>query len=163
MIYPMLVGYMCEVTLFIESSDRGVNGSLLFLRDSGFVQQGPSSGQQKASHLLLAQKPRHFLLPLMGDVRAIGELLANRSPEQNLIDLFVEALNQHENEEIKIKILHNKSCRSQTFADIEFTSASGMRWAIEVKSNDSKDAHNTAHKIFGELLKETGRENRDAC
>jgi hypothetical protein len=30
--------------------------------------EGPSSGQQKASRLLLAQKPRHFFLPLMGDV-----------------------------------------------------------------------------------------------
>jgi len=35
---------------------------------SGFVQQGPSSGQKKASRLLLAQKPHHFFLPLMGGV-----------------------------------------------------------------------------------------------
>ena len=89
--------------------------------------------------------------------------MANRSPEQDLIDLFVEALNKHEDEDIQIRTLHNKNCKARKFADIEFTSASGKRWAIEAKSNDSKDAHNTVHKIFGELLKETGRENRDAC
>jgi len=89
--------------------------------------------------------------------------LTNRSPEQNLIDSFVEALNTHEDENIKIRTLYNKNCKSRKFADIEFTSVSGKRWAIEAKSNDSKDAHNTVHKIFGELLKETGRENRDVC
>jgi len=75
----------------------------------------------------------------------------------------VKALNQHEDEEIKIRVLYNQSCKAKKFADIEFTSVSGKRWAIEAKSNASRDAHNTAHKIFGELLKETGRENRDAC
>lgn len=34
---------------------------------------------------------------------------------------------------------------------------------IETKSHDSKDKHNTVHKIFGELLKETGRVNREKC
>jgi len=34
---------------------------------------------------------------------------------------------------------------------------------IEAKSHDSEDRHNTVHKIFGELLKETGRTNRVDC
>jgi len=90
-------------------------------------------------------------------------ILANRSPEQNLINGFVESLYSHNEEELRIEILHNGNCKSRTFADIEFTAKSGQRWAIEAKSNDSKDAHNTVHKIFGELLKETGRDNRGQC
>lgn len=46
---------------------------------------------------------------------------------------------------------------------MEFISQSGQHWVIEAKSNDSSDAHNTIHKIFGELLKETGKDNRDKC
>lgn len=34
---------------------------------------------------------------------------------------------------------------------------------IEAKSDDSKDKYNTVHKIFGELLKETGRTHRSNC
>ena len=89
--------------------------------------------------------------------------MANRTPEQNLIDAFVESLRNHADEHLRLKELHNSSCKARKFADIEYTSNSGARWAIEAKSNDSKDAHNTVHKIFGELLKETGRANRNGC
>ena len=37
------------------------------------------------------------------------------------------------------------------------------RLVIEAKSDDSTDKYNTVHKIFGELLKETGRTNRANC
>lgn len=89
--------------------------------------------------------------------------MANRRPEQNLIDAFIEALQTHTDEHICIETLHNSNCKARKYADIEFTSKSGQRWAIEAKSNDSKDAHNSVHKIFGELLKETGRSNRENC
>ncbi len=42
-------------------------------------------------------------------------------------------------------------------------SISNKNWVIEAKSDDSRDRHNTVHKIFGELLKETGRNNRENC
>ncbi|WP_217555940.1 hypothetical protein [Vibrio metschnikovii] len=89
--------------------------------------------------------------------------MANRSPEQDLINDFVEALYKAENSEYGIDKLVNSNCRAKKFADVEFFSRSGNHWVIEAKSNDSKDAHNSVHKIFGELLKETGRTERDKC
>jgi hypothetical protein len=89
--------------------------------------------------------------------------LASRRPEQELIDIFLEALYEHDDERLMIETLHNKNCKSKKYADIEFTSKIGELWVVEVKSNVSKDAHNTVHKIFGELLKETGRKNRGKC
>ncbi len=89
--------------------------------------------------------------------------MGNRNPEQDIIDLFTDALQNHTDNDIKIKTLVNKNCRARKHADIEFISTSGCYWVIEAKSNDSSDAHNTVHKIFGELLKETGRENRSDC
>lgn len=89
--------------------------------------------------------------------------VANRSPEQDLINGFVETLSREENKEYGISTLINSNCKAKKFADIEFISHGGHHWAIEAKSNDSKDAHNSVHKIFGELLKETGRSDRDNC
>jgi RNA recognition motif-containing protein len=89
--------------------------------------------------------------------------MANRAPEQNLINQFMEHLKNYESDELKVSKVINKNCKSKTYADIEFISASNLHWAIEAKSNDSKDRHNTVHKIFGELLKETGRDNRNNC
>jgi hypothetical protein len=60
-----------------------------------------------------------------------------------------------------ISKLINKSCSSKKFADIEYISNDGTKWAIEAKSHDSSDRHNTVHKLFGELLKETGRADRN--
>ena len=75
----------------------------------------------------------------------------------------MEALRKSNNSEIKIKTLINKNCRAKEWADIEFISESDKLWVIEAKSNQSKDAHNSVHKLFGELLKETGREQRNNC
>lgn len=75
--------------------------------------------------------------------------MANNSPEQDLIDLFVKSLEVHEDKTIKIQELYNKNCKVRNFADIEFTSESGVLWLIEAKSNDSSDNSNTVHKIFG--------------
>ena len=89
--------------------------------------------------------------------------MANNSHEQNLIDSFVSALYISNNSEIKIKTLINKNCRAKKYADIEFISESDKLWVIEAKSNQSNDGHNSVHKLFGELLKETGREQRNDC
>lgn len=89
--------------------------------------------------------------------------MANRAPEQNLIDEFVVHLRNHDDDNIRIAELFNSNCRSKKFADIEFESITKLRWVVEAKSDDSKDKHNTVHKIFGELLKETGRTNRAEC
>jgi len=89
--------------------------------------------------------------------------LANRSPEQNLINAFIEALQANDDDNLKISSIINTSCKSRKYADIEYISQSGQHWVIEAKTNDSSDAHNTVHKIFGELLKETGKENRNNC
>lgn len=89
--------------------------------------------------------------------------MANRQPEQDLINAFVESLQNDTNNDICIDTLYNKNCKSKTCADIEFKSKAGLYWVIEAKSNDSTDAYNTVHKIFGELLKETGRTNRAEC
>lgn len=89
--------------------------------------------------------------------------MANQAPEQNLIDEFVGHMRNHADLNLCIDEIYNLKCRSKTFADIEFLSKSKLHWVIEAKSNDSKDKHNTVHKIFGELLKETGRVNREKC
>lgn len=89
--------------------------------------------------------------------------MANRTPEQDLIDEFIGHLKQHVDDTVRIASLINTNCRSKKFADIEFKSNTNLHWVIESKSDDSQDKHNTVHKIFGELLKETGRTNRSNC
>ena len=89
--------------------------------------------------------------------------MANRTPEQDLIKEFVTHLEQHADDTVKIDYVINTSCKSKNYADIEFKSKTNQHWVIEAKSDDSKDKHNTVHKIFGELLKETGRTNRSNC
>lgn len=89
--------------------------------------------------------------------------MAKRTPEQDLIDDFVHRLRAHQDSAIRIESLLNSDCRSKKLADIEFVSVQKLHWVIEAKSDDSKDKHNTVHKIFGELLKETGRTNRADC
>lgn len=89
--------------------------------------------------------------------------MANQAPEQNLINEFIEHIRNHADESLCIEKLYNSKCRSRKFADVEFESKSKIHWVIEAKSDDSKDKHNTVHKIFGELLKETGRTNRAEC
>jgi hypothetical protein len=83
--------------------------------------------------------------------------------EMDLIEGFVAALRKHVRTQLRIAELINADCNSRAFADVEFKSVSKIHWAIEAKSNLSPDKHNAAHKIFGELLKETGRTNRKHC
>jgi hypothetical protein len=83
--------------------------------------------------------------------------------EKDLIEGFVTALRNHVGTQLRIAELINANCNSRIFADVEFKSVSKIHWVIEAKSDLSPDKHNAAHKIFGELLKETGRTNRKDC
>ena len=92
--------------------------------------------------------------------------MPNQSPEQDLIHGFVEAIDEICNLNNLTLRKHNTSCWSRSYADIEFTLSSEQSeqcWAIEAKSNESSDNHNTVHKLFGELLKETGRNRGTNC
>lgn len=77
----------------------------------------------------------------------------NDNPEQHLVNEYVKYLT-NENDNI---ILINKNCKSKQYADLEYID-NKVLWVIEAKSHKSKDAYNSIHKLFGELLKETGRE-----
>ena len=86
--------------------------------------------------------------------------------EQQLIDKFVEKLKGVTENALKIcgsEYIHNQRCGAKKLADLEFTSASGQRWAIEAKYGSKTDKANEVHKMFGNLLRETGRANRDGC
>ena len=78
--------------------------------------------------------------------------MANRNPEQDLINKFVESIKKTKGVEIVCA-----NCKLQSRADVEFKMQNGEYWVIEAKSRDSSDKYNTVHKLFGELLKETGR------
>lgn len=89
--------------------------------------------------------------------------MPNRTPEQDLIDQLMNHLKNHVSDDLRVSKEINQNCKAKKYADVEFMSASNLHWVIEAKSDDSKDRHNTVHKIFGELLKETGRDNRNNC
>jgi hypothetical protein len=83
--------------------------------------------------------------------------MSNRRPEQELIESFLALASKSPVPDLKVEELINGNCKSRTFADVEYRSTSGLHWIIEAKSHDSLDKYNAVHKIFGELLKETGR------
>jgi hypothetical protein len=89
--------------------------------------------------------------------------MSRLTSEQYLIDGFVTALRAHTDPNLRLNELINDNCRARNFADVEFKSESKIHWVIEAKSDESGDRHNSAHKIFGEILKETGRTNRQDC
>ena len=73
--------------------------------------------------------------------------MANRKPEQELVDRFVKVWGA------KVKKWINTRCKSRKHADVEFLTHENEHWVIEAKSNDSGDAYNTVHKLYGEHLK----------
>lgn len=89
----------------------------------------------------------------------------NNTPEQNLINGFVTALRLSKDANISIvaRDLINNKCGSKNFADIEYVSDSGIHWVIEAKTAETRNMQNEVHKVFGNLLKETGRNERDKC
>ena len=86
--------------------------------------------------------------------------MPNNTAEQNLVNEFVEKV---QNGYGGVSI-HNQGVTSRSFADIELTLPDGQRWAIEAKSHESPtNRSNTVHQIFGNLMRETGRGNRENC
>jgi hypothetical protein len=71
--------------------------------------------------------------------------------------LFREIIKDHP--EFGINTSVNIGCDSKCYADIEYLTNSGEYLIVEAKSHESKDAFNTRHKIFGQLLKEHGKTN----
>ena len=81
--------------------------------------------------------------------------MPNIPHEQIFIDSFIEHIVTNKNDYRPERVI-NQNCKSHKFADVEFVTARD-HWVIEAKTNVSKDAHNSVHKLFGELLKETGK------
>lgn len=79
----------------------------------------------------------------------------NNQPELHLINKFKEILVR--NRYVDDSKLQNFGRNTKKYADIEFVSVDGDYFVIEAKSHHSRDAHNSYHKLFGELLKETGK------
>ncbi|MDO6583249.1 hypothetical protein Q4491_18055 [Photobacterium sp. 2_MG-2023] len=75
--------------------------------------------------------------------------------EAPLIECFEEIIVSDPKFGIKTAI--NIGDDNATCSDIEYLSKSGEYLIIEAKSHESKDAYNTRHKIFGQLLKEHGK------
>ena len=84
-----------------------------------------------------------------------------RTHEQDFINSFISAARACGNPDYAVKSLVNSKCKAKKFADVEYVSESGIYWAIEVKTHESPDFGNAVHKIFGELMKETGRIRED--
>ncbi|MFM0454955.1 hypothetical protein PQR21_31640 [Paraburkholderia nemoris] len=58
-----------------------------------------------------------------------------------------------------IKEMANIGTDSPLYSDVEYVTTNDEYLVIEAKSHESKDAYNTRHKIFGQLLKEHGKKN----
>lgn len=89
-----------------------------------------------------------------------------KQPEQDLIDDFVATLKISTDSDISKKsgTFINTKCRGRgndEYADVEYISDSGTHWVIEAKTNKTNNFPNEIHKVFGNLLKETGRDNRE--
>lgn len=77
------------------------------------------------------------------------------SHEAPLIQCFSEVIRSDARFGIKKEI--NIGNDSASCSDIEYLSNGNEYLVIEAKSHESKDAYNTRHKIFGQLLKEHGK------
>jgi hypothetical protein len=75
--------------------------------------------------------------------------------EAPLINCFSEVIKSDTRFGIKKAI--NIGSDGASYSDVEYLSNSDEYLIIEAKSHESKDAYNTRHKIFGQLLKEHGK------
>lgn len=75
--------------------------------------------------------------------------------EGPLIRCFGEVIRSDARFGIKKEI--NIGNDSALYSDVEYISNSDEYLIIEAKSHESKDAYNTRHKMFGQLLKEHGK------
>ncbi|MGJ0514187.1 MAG: hypothetical protein ACR65O_00380 [Methylomicrobium sp.] len=86
--------------------------------------------------------------------------MANKNEiEQELVTEFCSFIEQHGDETFAVDEIHNGSGDTKFYADIELTTTSGELIAIEAKTHETRDAPNTVHKVFGQLLAEHGKTN----
>lgn len=78
--------------------------------------------------------------------------------EAPLIQCFSEVIRSDTRFGIKQEI--NLGNDNASCSDIEYLSNGNEYLIIEAKSHESKDAYNTRHKIFGQLLKEHGKKSQ---
>lgn len=79
--------------------------------------------------------------------------------EKLLVSKFCEFVRSYGNDEFSVTTIHNASGDTNEYADIELTTATGVLVAIEAKTHETRDAPNTVHKVFGQLLAEHGKTN----
>lgn len=79
--------------------------------------------------------------------------------EEPLIRCFSEVIES--DAKFGIKEIINIGNDSASCSDVEYLSNSNEYLIIEAKSHESKDAYNTRHKIFGQLLKEHGKNSQN--
>lgn len=77
--------------------------------------------------------------------------------ELPLIESFHSLIKADEIFGVEIEI--NFGTNKNNSADVEYLAKNGELIILEAKSHESKDAYNTRHKIFGELMKEHGKQN----
>ena len=77
--------------------------------------------------------------------------------EKKLINKFKQVIAN--DEKFGIKESFNFGNDTNEKADIEYLTNSGKYLINKAKSHHSDDKYNTIHKIFGQLLKENGKEN----
>ncbi len=76
-----------------------------------------------------------------------------------LIQEFLKTIQP--DEEYGFEVALSSGRDSKTRADVEYLSNGGDYLVLEAKTNESKDAYNTRHKIFGQLMKEHSKSNSE--
>lgn len=82
----------------------------------------------------------------------------NKKTEQELIDNYKAELEKEGCIDCSIYEPKFNCYSKKKNADIQYVNKNGIEWFIEAKSFKSPDKNNAVHKIFGELLKNTGLE-----
>lgn len=82
----------------------------------------------------------------------------NKKTEQELIDNYKAELEKEGCIDCSIYEPKFNCYSKKKNADIQYVDKNGIEWFIEAKSFKSPDKNNAVHKIFGELLKNTGLE-----
>ncbi|EKO3584030.1 hypothetical protein P0F40_003283 [Vibrio metschnikovii] len=83
--------------------------------------------------------------------------MSKRNPEKELIESFKKIITS--DSAFGIKVAVNFGADSDTVADVEYLANNDKYLILEAKSHKSSNAQNTRHQIFGQLLKEQGKEN----
>ncbi|WP_297575913.1 hypothetical protein [uncultured Deefgea sp.] len=79
--------------------------------------------------------------------------------EAELVKEFCNYLTLNTAHTFHAATIHNQNGDTGNFADIELTTSSGELIAIEAKTHETRDAPNTVHKVFGQLLNEQRKKN----